>query len=239
MKKTLNELRGQLDEQIKENNRLRELCEKAGIDTTKKTDSNATPSERIVYRGKERDEDWFNRMYERFYDKIALSGDKFVDLRTFKPKNISSDFVEMGTVVSTLSPSSASIGMPKELGEGQSYGGLALRTLYARKGQFKVISVIRDGEALIDCTTGQFVFHICGYEHPLIDGQKFDDIGNLICVGTYKYATAQGNQKTVQSFKVWDPKPLTKEQFEEALKSGFELVNYVEKQGKTVMVPIR
>jgi hypothetical protein len=221
--KTLDELMKQLDAQIKESNRLRELCKKAGIDTTKESDSASKPIGRIIYRDKERDEDWFNRMYERFSDKIALAGDKFVDLRTFKPKDIGADFVEVGTIID------------------------------AGYGKNKVISVIGDGEALINYRGGRFsqmrvggtpvastdvIYHLCGYDHPLIDGQTLD-IRNLICVGTYKYTTASGVQKTVQSFKVGEPKPITKEQFAEALRSGFELVNYVEKQGKTVKVPIR
>ncbi|MGA2092372.1 MAG: hypothetical protein ABSH16_03050 [Sedimentisphaerales bacterium] len=217
--KELDELKKQLDAQIKENDRLRELCKKAGIDTTKEIDSNTTPNGRIIYRGKERDEDWFNRMYKRFSDKIALVGDKFVDLGT-EPKEIGNDFVEVGTIID------------------------------ARYGDNTVISVIGDREALINYQGGRLsqissitkvTYHICGYDYPLIDGQRLDILfkKNLICVGTYEYTTAQGAKKTIQSFKVWEPKPLTKEQFAEALRSGFELVNYVEKQGKTVKVPIR
>jgi hypothetical protein len=235
--KALDELRKQLDAQIKENDRLRELCKKAGIDTTKEVGSGSTPSGRIIYQGKERDEEWFDRMYERFSDKIALAGDKFVDLRT-KPKHISNDFVEVGTIVDT----------------GNVFPGV--RGPEAGSSYFyRVISVIGVGEALINCHTesfiiiggksskgsSDFIFHLCGYDQPLIDGQTLNikDTENLICVGTYKYTTALGAQKTVQSFKVWQPEPLTREQFAEALRSGFELVNYVERQGKTVKVPIR
>lgn len=212
--KALDELRKQLDAQIKENNRLRELCKKAGIDTTKEIDSNTTLIGRIIYRGKERDEDWFNRMYERFSDKIALAGDKFVDLRT-KPKCMSNDFVEVGSIID------ASSGCGSYLGPTTN----------------EVISIIGDGEAVIHYQ-GNFStdleYHLCGYNHPLIDGQKLLDIQKLICVGTYKHY-----MDTVQSFKVWEPKPLTKEQFADAIRSGFELVNHVEKQGKTVKVPIK
>jgi|GEM_PF-6326345 len=221
--KILEELRKQLTVQIEENNRLRELCKKAGIVTTKESGSASKPIGRIIYRGKERDEDWFNRMYERFSDKIALAGDKFVDPETFKLKSISDDYVEVGTIID------------------------------AGYGENKVVSVIGDKEALIhyqyvpQMTLGgmrvsstNIIYHLCGYDHPLIDGQTLG-IKNLICVGTYKYTTASGVQKTVQSFKMceWKLKPLTREQFAEALRSGFELVNYVEKQGKTVKVPIR
>jgi hypothetical protein len=79
---------------------------------------------------------------------------------------------------------------------------------------------------------------LCGYDHPLIDGESLN-IDKLICIGTYEYTTTTGAKKTVQSFKVWEPKPLTKEQFAEVLRSKFVLINYVERNGKTVEVPIR
>ena len=40
----------------------------------------------------------------------------------------------------------------------------------------------------------------------------------------FKYTSANGGHKTVPSLKVYNP--LTKEQFAEALRSGFELVEY-------------
>lgn len=235
--KVLDELRKQLDAQIKENDRLREICKKAGIDTTKESVSDSKSIGHIIYRGKERDADWFNRMYKMFSDKIALLNGEFVDLRTHPIKPIDESYVEVGTIVSMC--------------RSHNTGDEALSIVWNR--YYRVVSVIGDGEALINCTVestvvanrksetgrGDFIFHVCGYDHPLIDGQDFPYNGNLICVGTYKYTTALGAQKTVQSFKVWEPKPLTKEQFAEALRSGFELVNYVEQQGKSVKVPIR
>lgn len=229
--KALDELKKQLDIQIKENDRLRELCKKAGIDTTKEIGSSTTPYGHIIYRGKERDVEWFNKIYKRFSDKIAFVNDKFVDLRLLKPKHISADFVEVGTIVNT----------------GNEIGKLGYVNYY-----YKVLSVIKDGQALINCSgesgyvvngvghTGghYFTFHLCGYDHPLIDGASLD-LQNLICVGTYEYTTAMGAKKIVQSFKVWQPEPLTKEQFAEALRRGFELANYVERQGKTVKIPLR
>jgi hypothetical protein len=79
-----------------------------------------------------------------------------------------------------------------------------------------------------------------GYNGPsLSDDQIFPYTGKLVCVGTYKYTGGLGTQNTIQSFKVWQPDPLTKEQFAEAISSGFELVDYVERGGKTIEKPIR
>ena len=234
--KALSDVKKQLDEQIKENKRLRLLYEKAGVNTKGKAPESIGPNQPsispdrpIVYRGHERTKEWFNRMYERFSDKIALAGDKFVVLGIYKPKEISGDFVEIGTIVK----------LP-ELDCTQ-----------------EVISVIGGGEAVVHCRfyqviqhgntpTGEvydtgpgFIYHLCKYDRPLIDGQSLDMIKNLICVGTYKYTTALGGQKTVQSFKECKPEPLTREQFAEAISSGVELVNYVERGGKTIGIPIR
>jgi regulator of replication initiation timing len=237
MEKELGALRKQLDAQIKENERLRELYQKEDVGTaTKEAGSDSKPIGHIIYRGKERDEEWFDRMYEQFSDKIVLvkgkilykkvlENGKVTDIsESFEPPHISQNYVKVGTIV--------------------------------RGGTGKVISVIGEGEALIfqGGITGyvgqlgspietpiiepEIVFHIRDYKHPLIDGQRVY-LEYLICVGTYEYTTAKGAQKTVQSFKLWQPETLTREQFAEALRGGFELVNYVERQGKTVKIPIR
>jgi len=187
----------QLADKDREIERLQALCRKSNID----------PNEYFSYRGQRRTREWFDRMYERFSDKIVLVCGKFVELRTSKPEHISNNFVEAGTIVNP--PDNMEYSM-------------------------EVASVIGNGEALIRCRLyqfvpssssayfreiGGFVYHICGYGHPLIDGQKLERMKNLICIGTYKLADT-----TVQSFTVWQgqPKPLTKEQFAEVISSGFE-----------------
>jgi seryl-tRNA synthetase len=216
------QLKQQLADKNKEIELLKALCRKNNIDTNSleqpnsvidkvnKQDVNSKSTESIVYRGHERTKEWFERMYERFSDKIALAGDEFVYLRTFKPNQLSADFVEVGTMVRLMD-------------------------------QGKVVSVIGDREALIMEPGGRFMLHISDYNYPLIDGQSFypGSPTYLICVGTYKYTAVLNAQKTVQSFKVWQPEPLTREQFAEAISSGIELVEFVEKEGKTIRRPIR
>ncbi len=212
-KKTLSDVKKQLDEQIEENKRLRLLCEKAGIDTTGKAPQSFSPDRPIVYRRQERTKEWFERMYKQFSDKIALLNGKFVDIG--KIGDITKDY---------RSEPPEQVGAIVQIPSG-----------------CKVISVIRDSEVLLTrLDNPDFVFHVTGYDGPLLsDDQIFPYTGKLICVGTYKYTAAFDAQKTVQSFKVWQPKPLTREQFAEAISSGFELVNYVEQGGKTIKKPIR
>jgi hypothetical protein len=218
------QLKQQLADKDKEIERLKSLCRKNNINVSvgsAYTDSHEEPNTEhlnsqttgpIIYRGQERTKEWFEKMYERFSDKIALAGDKFVDLRTFKPNEVSANFVEVGTILYT-------------------------------DGQNMVISVIGNGEAMIEYlwsySSPGVLYHLCGYDRPLIDGQRLNIKNKLICVGTYKYTTVLKAQKTVQSFKIWQPKPLTRAQFAEAISSGFELVNYVERGGKTIETPIR
>jgi hypothetical protein len=110
------------------------------------------------------------------------------------------------------------------------------------------VSVVPIGEAWNSIATSvnsrgsvsNFIFHVTGYDGPsLSDDQIFPYTGKLVCVGTYKYTTVLEAQKAVQSFKVWQPEPLTREQFAKAISSGFELVYYDESGGKTIETPIR
>lgn len=209
--KALSDVKKQLDEQIKENKRLRLLCEKAGIDTTKESGSASKPIGRIIYRGKERDEDWFNRMYKRFSDKIVLFDGKFVALsfRFILSTHMKETPLPVGTITWT----------PPEC---------------------KVLSVIGDDGVLLVGDTSDSIFHVTGYDGPLLSDGKIFPFSILICVGTYEYTAINGAKKTVQSFKMWEPEPLTREQFAEAISSGVELVNYVvERGGKIIEKPIR
>ncbi len=238
IEKQLGDLRKQLDAQIKENNSLRGFEQKEDVGTAKKgVASDSISAGRIFYLGKERDEKWFNRMYARFYDKIAMAYDKYIDIRTFtfKPSYSVAGGCLIGDIVETTEK------------EGDKW--------YYKNYYYATLVVIRDREALINCRIeagsrtqsdkewnkgrSNFVFHLCGYDKPLIEGKSLDIPRYLICVGVYEYTTTVGDKRKVTSFKPWEPKPLTREEFAEALRIGFELVDYIERQGKIIEVPIR
>lgn len=84
--KALNRLRKELDEQIEENKRLLTLCKEAGIDTGKPAEASFDPGE-IVYRGKKRNQKWFDEMYKRFHDKIFLYEDKYMYIDDLPPND--------------------------------------------------------------------------------------------------------------------------------------------------------
>ena len=226
LEKTIKAQQKQLDEQIKENKRLQLLCQKAGIDTTKESGSASKPIGHIIYRGKERDEDWFNRMYARFSDKIGLLDGKFVALRFVdigKLKDISESPLPVGAIIQI--PSECKV--LSVIGDGEFLlvikGGLrgSSYPVYTTPDRMKIVTnSINSGRGY----GPDFFFHVTGYDGPsLSDDQIFPYTGKLVCAGTYKYTGILFAQNTVQSFKVWKPEPLTREQFAEAISSGFEL----------------
>lgn len=222
-KKAYERVKKQLNEQIKKNERLKTLCEQAGIITTelKKTVFEAGD---IVYRGKKRAQKWFERMYERFSDKIICIDGKYIDVKEIKKKGI---YLE---------------------GE-ESYPKGTIVAIPNRR--WNVLQALDNGEALIiqkgmGVSSSRFsyrepdaLFHLSGYQGQLTDNQSVSLKGYLISTGTYEYTTALGAKKTVQSFVLYQHQQLTREQFADAINSGFKLV-YYKKIGKRVVErPIR
>jgi hypothetical protein len=108
-------------------------------------------------------------------------------------------------------------------------GEVLLVKKLVKKGGIRIVPIEQAWESIATSINSggsgpDFIFHVTGYDGPsLSDDQIFPYTGKLICVGTYKYTATDYAQKTVQSFKVWQSKPLTKEQFADAIKSGIRL----------------
>jgi hypothetical protein len=248
--KALSDVKKQLDEQVKENKRLRLLCEKAGVDTTGEVPESigpnqpsVSPDRPIVYQGHERTKEWFERMYLRFSGKISLLNGKlvnlvFVDVGKLKYEDMTETPLQVGTIIQIPSKCKvlSVIGNDSVLlikGIERKKTKVRFEDPHAPPGGYKVYYVDSGGGV------SNFYFHVTGYDGPsLSDDQIFPYTGKLVCVGTYKYAGGLGTQNTIQSFKIWQPEPLTREQFAEAISSGFELVEYVEREGKTIEKPI-
>lgn len=230
--KALNRLRKELDEQIEENKRLLALCREAGIKTTKPAKTSLTPGE-IVYRGKKRSQKWFDRMYERFHDKIAYVDGKYYDIgeSLLKAKRISGGKTYPKGSIVTVSSGGEVL---QVLGHGEA--------LIFQEG----VRVTSSGFSTRGFSSPGFsykepdiLFHLTGYEGQLVDNQLFSFNGYLICVGTFEYTTALGAKKMVQSFEAYRPEALTREQFAEAISSGFELIDYKKVGEKIIKRPIR
>jgi hypothetical protein len=234
---TINRLRKELAKQTEENKRLLALCKKAGIQTAIPAKTSFDPGD-IVYRGKERDKKWFDRMYERFYDKIVYIDGKYIDKSLFKLERMSGNKTwPKGSIVKA--PSGCKV--LQVLGPGEA---LILRKAYQAihitgnhsglKGAWSRISEAASAQP-------EILFHLTGYEGQLIDEQPFSFEGPLICIGTFEYTNTLGAQKTIQSFAVCKSfyESLTKQQFAEALSRGFQLVYYKKIGTRTIRRPIR
>jgi hypothetical protein len=179
----------------------------------------------ITYEGQPRTKEWFEQMYVKYCNKFVLVEGK---------ATIISDF-ESGEVGSYH----ASDGMWRE----QTPVGAVLRTPRGAK----VLSVISDSEYLIirpgyPAQTGRYgellaggqseqLFHVKGMATGLVDGATFPDT-RLVCVGTYRYGATSGAAKTVQSYIVYPPPPITRDQFADALKQGFKVDIIAPKAGQ-------
>jgi len=98
-----------------------------------------------------------------------------------------------------------------------------LENRYARFGQkAEILQVINENELLV--TDEDTIYHVHGVSGDFVDGEPFPFRGYLIMfTGTYRYVSALGSVKTIKSCKVEQYKPLTREQFSDALNSGYIL----------------
>jgi regulator of replication initiation timing len=212
--KALSDVKKQLDEQIKENKKLRLLCEKAGIDTAGKAPESFSPDRPIVYRGQERTKEWLEKMYKMFHDKIACVDSNYIDIG----EGILDSHDLQGIWVTDPRSEKRRMGVAP-------YGST-------------ILSVLGNGEVFINHKEWyENILHIRGVEHNFVDGEPWPNGTPLIRNGTFNYIAANGQHRTVWSFVVY--KPLTREQFAEAISGGFELVNYVKQGEKIIKRPIR
>jgi len=197
-KKTIDNLKKELAEQVEENKKWETLCkalwEEAGIKIEPEGKADID-FDNIVYGGKKRNRRWFEKMYEKFYDKIAYFDGEYIDI---------------GKVIANHGGwLSSSRSMPRGYITKAPWNG-------------KVLSVLENAAVLIH--KDGIVWHVHGLERGFVDDEWFPEDKIFICVGTYTYITPLGAQKTVSSFVIC--KHLTKKQFAEAINRGFKLIEY-------------
>ncbi len=219
LQKKILQLKEDLANESKEKVRLLELCKKAGIDVRIKVD--AQPGE-VIYQEKKRSKEWFDEMYKRFCGNIVCINGKYFDKGLLEFQRIlHNKLLPKGTVAKV--PSGCKV--QQVLGHGEA--------LIWRKGSSFTYS---DGVAVrMTQRTPEILFHLSGYERQLIDGQAIDYKGPLISTGTFEYTDTLGAKRTIQSFRIFKSfyEPLTKEQFADALNSGYLLTYPSRRGGKT------
>jgi hypothetical protein len=237
-----NNLKKQLDEQIKENERLKALLpQKDKINLNSQIKTSFDPNNGIVYHGKKRSTRWFNDMYEKFCDKFIYSQGKYIDIG----KNVASSYFTDPHLhyVPNYVPNELTPGkMVWPIGSLVQFRSRSPMSSDGSTQQYRstVLSVLGEGDVLVQSYyVGDMIVRIHGLKGDFVDGQDFpDNIGErLIYEGIYKYTSAMGAHKTVPSLIPYEP--LTKEQFAEAINSGFELVVRTESGGKITETPIK
>jgi len=180
--------------------------------------SESTAEERYVKdQGKRWSKAWFNRMYPRFCDNIVFVNGKYVMKKALKIGTLSETPAEKGEII--YAPGGCTV--LQVLGHNEALIRRMGYTERWRPTQFKEYDpkyIIPGG--LPGDDRPAITFHLTGYENRLIDGQRPSFKGYFVCAGTYQYTDTLGAKSSVQSFKPLNTKPLTKEQFAEAVNSG-------------------
>lgn len=209
-KKAYKWIKKQLDEKEKENKRLKILCKQAGINTAKIADTSFSPND-IVYRGRKCSQKWFDKMYEKFCGKIICVDGKYIDVKESKKKATylrGKANYPKGSIVAIPNRSWTVL---QALGNGEAL--ITQEGIGVRSSNFSY----REPDLL---------FHLSGYQSQLTDNQTISLKGHLISMGTFEYINTSGAKNTIQSFTIFqEHESLTREQFADAIKSGFELVN--------------
>jgi hypothetical protein len=178
------------------------------------------PNNGIVYNGKKRDMQWFNYFYKENQNEIAFVDDKYTYITGGLKRR-------QGEVLQVLDNGEAIICQKGRKGFKSSMigssGGRDGGDLWER---------IQTGAASTPSTPDIF-YHIKGYKGSLVDGQSFSC--NAISNGTFEYIDTTGAQRTIKSFIVCEP--LTKEQFADALNSGFILMKQTKNDNKPAESP--
>jgi len=185
------------------------------------------PNNGIVYNGTKRNLQWFNYFYKENQNKIAFVDGKYIYIAD-KLEN------RQGEVQDVLDNGEAIIRETEYVtsqrhNTGVFYGdGADLHDAIQRN----IDNAYNNPPKL---TKTDRYFHIKGYKKPLIDKQPFNCA--IIRNGIFEYTTTTGANKTVESFIVYEP--ITKEQFADAINSGFILIKQTKNNGKPAETPIR
>lgn len=226
-----NNLKKQLDEQIKENEKLKALLPKDKINSVVPAAS-FDSNDGIVYHGKKRDRLWFYRMYKEFQNKIAFVDGKYIYIKNKAIDSIPKELVPEGTLIKNPSGKVLQVLRPGE-------------AIIWQKGTSISFSPIGGGAAPDDlwhriatsvASTPDIFYHVKGYKDKLVDDQSFSYNGCLVSAGTFEYTDISGAKRTIQSFAVYEP--LTREQFADAINSGFILTKQSKVGDKTIEQPI-
>ena len=207
----IDKLQKQADELTAKINKLRILCHRAGLDTSKAGIATAT-----VYLEKPRSPKWLATMYEKYHDKIASINGRYIDIgkSLLRSLTVEKESPKKGKEY-RITPESCKIFQVINKAEALIKRP-AFRATYSGSSTWGRIQAAA-------ASRPELLFHVKGLNAKnLTDGSPFS--GKLVYRGSYRYRTIQGSISSVQSFVVY--KPLTHKQFVDALVKGFKLNDY-------------
>ena len=156
------------------------------------------PANTYTYRGKKRTEQWFDKMYKTYRTQVAMIGDSY-------------RFVDNRSNYTILRIPPDTIGA-------------------VRSGWGIVTKVIDDDEVLAKApgnNSPTAYFHLRGVDtSTLVEGSELRWRHGFLYLGDYEHVEAGGAKRRIQSYRLH--KPLTREQFAEALAGGVILKMRVE-----------
>jgi regulator of replication initiation timing len=245
LQKRLDKLTAAYNEIKKENEQLKALLPKEKITINTKSTANFDPNNGIVYNGKKRDVRWFNYMFKEFQNKILFVDGKYIYIdenKTVYGEKKVKRGQGLGGQGGIIEVNEDSNFLFRPVPEG---------TLIKLRNMGTVLQVLGRGEALI--SRNGDIYHIKGYKDSLVDRQDIyssllplssilDYEGYFYLIkpvgtGTFEYVDTRGAKRTIQSFIVCEP--LTKDQFADALNSGFILKRQSKTGGKITETEIR
>lgn len=149
-----------------------------------------------MYLGKSRTRAWFEAAYQEYSHTIAYVGGAYLHV---------ADAINRHAEITPTSPTLGSIGVAPRDSE--------------------VLSVI-DGTSVLVITRPwspvyKSVWRLGGIDTSSLIDHSPITTGTIVCVGTYQYASAGNSERTVTSYEVL--KPISREQFSNALAKGFIL----------------
>jgi len=170
--------------------------------TTTEISPQAVPTPCVVYRGKARSSDWFETMYKEFNQKIALRDGKYYDIG--KNALLNRDTYEV--------PDRCRI--TDVIGKSDV---LACPTV--------TLSELAKVDELEFPGMGKLAFHVTGVDAAKLAVGQYLAPGRLVRIGRYRCQSPCGaSYSFIASFAF--SAALTREQFRDALASGFKLVSY-------------
>jgi len=188
----------------------------------------------VVYNGKPRDTEWLETSYEHFAGKVALVDGKFHSLGA----------VDIWEAVVARKVQFLSYGRggrthfvfdvgPKR--RGQIFGPLRLEVGDCALVSGKVLQVLGEDALILsaDSQDRQSMRVKSLSTEGIVDGKYWHGI--VLAVGTYRYVAVNGAARTILDCRLVpkERRPLTREQFAEALREGVTLSLWKLEKGKT------